>query len=206
QFFELYNSSEDTVYLDGMLFVRIYHLLEWPSSIFQFPGEPLTGREYPVPPGAFVVVALDAMDHTNIPNFPLPESVNLSQADWEFKNSMDYGDYDNPNVPNIDNIEVGCRIDFGIGLTMDVILITDGSDLNYFDGIAIESIIDGVEYASFSTHIKDVEKEVDRGFGGVGLIKYSGQSLERVAVGFDSNNSTVDFVIIPHPTPGYQHE
>ena len=206
QFFELYNSSKDTVYLDGMLFVRIYIMLEWPSSIFQFPGEPLTGREYPVPPGVFVVVALDAMDHTNIPNFPLPESVDLSHADWEFKNSMDYGDYDNPNVPNIDNIEVGCRTDFGIGLTMDVILLTDGSDLNYIDGVAIESIVDGVEYASFSTHIKDVEKEVDRGFGGVGLIKYSGQSLERVAVGFDSNNSSVDFEIIDHPTPGYQHE
>jgi len=206
QFFELYNSSEDTVYLDGMLFVRIYEMLEWASSIFQFPGEPLTGREYPMPPYAFVVVAKDAMDHTNIPNFPLPESVDLSHADWEFKNSMDYGDYDNPDVPNIDNIEVGCRTDFGIGLSTDVILITDGSDVNYFDGIAIESVIDGVEYSSLSTHLKDIEKEVDRGFGGVGLIKYSGKSLERVAVGFDSNNSSVDFEIIDHPTPGYQHE
>ena len=206
QFIELYNSSEDTVYLDGMLFVRIYIMLEWPSSIFQFPGEPLTGREYPVPPGAFVVVAKDAMDHTNIPNFALPESVDLSHADWEFKNSMDYGDYDNPDVPNIDNIEVGCRTDFGIGLSTDVILITDGSDVNYIDGIAIESVIDGVEYATSPTHIKDIEKEVDRGFGGVGLIKFSGQSLERVAVGFDSNNSSVDFEIIGHPTPGYQHE
>lgn len=206
QFIELYNSSEDTIYYDGMLIVRIYHLLAWPSAIFQFPGEPLTGHEYPMPPGAFVVVAIDAMDHTNIPNFPLPESVDLSHADWEFVNSMDYGDYDNPDVPNLENIEVGSRNDFGIGLNMDVILITDGSDLNYVDGIAIESVVDGVEFASFSTHLKDIEKEVDRGFGGIGLTKYSGQSLERVAVGFDSNNSTVDFEIIDHPTPWYQHE
>jgi len=181
-------------------------MLEWPSAIFQFPGEPLIGREYPLPPGAFLVVAIDAMDHTNIPNFPLPESVDLSQADWEFRNSADYGDYDNPDVPNLKNIEVGSRNDFGIGLNMDVILITDGSDLNYVDGIAIESVIDGVEFASFSTHLKDIEKEVDRGFGGIGLTKYSGQSLERVAVGFDSNNSTVDFEILDHPTPWYQHE
>jgi len=206
QFIELYNSSEDTIYLDGMLFVRIYHMLEWPSAIFQFPGEPLIGCEYPMLPGAFLVVAIDAMDHTNIPNFPLPESVDLSQADWEFVNSMDYGDYDNHDVPNLENIEVGSRNDFGIGLNMDVILITDGSDLNYVDGIALESVIDGVEFASFSTHLKDIEKEVDRGFGGIGLTKYSGQSLERVAVGFDSNNSTVDFEIIDHPTPWYQHE
>lgn len=202
QFFELYNSSEDTVYLDGMLFVRIYKMLAWPSSIFQFPGEPLTGREYPVPPGAFVVVAKDAFDHRQV----IPGSIDLSNADWEFKNSMDYGDSDNPDVPNLENIEVGCHIDFGIGLTSDVILITDGSDLNYLDGIDINSIIDGVEYASSETHIKDVEKEVDRGFGGVGLTRYSGMSLERVAAGFDSNNSTVDFEIIDHPTPGYQHE
>jgi len=89
---------------------------------------------------------------------------------------------------------------------MDVVLIADGSDLDYIDGMDIESVIDGVEYASFSTHLKDIEKEVDRGFGGVGLTKYSGQSLERVVAGFDSNNSTVDFEILDRPTPGYQHE
>lgn len=206
QFIELYNSSSDTIYLDGMVICRMWHMLESITYIFQFPGEPLIGREYPVPPETFVVIAQDAMDHTNIPNLPLPESVDLSHADWEFRNSADYGDFDNPDVPNLDNIEVGYRRDFMIALTMDVVLIADGSDLDYIDGMDIESVIDGVEYASFSTHLKDIEKEVDRGFGGIGLTKYSGQSLERVAAGFDSNNSTVDFEILDHPTPGYQHE
>ena len=202
QYFELYNSSEDIVYLDGMLFVRIYKMLAWASSIFQFPGEPLTGREYPVPPGSFVIVAKDAFDHRKV----VPVSINLSDADWEFKNSADLGDWDDPDVPNLENIEVGCHLDFGIGLSSDVILITDGSDLNYLDGIAIESVIDGVEYSSYSTHLKDIEKEIDRGFGGVGLIKYSGQSLERKAPGFDTDNSRIDFEVIPAPTIGYQHE
>ena len=206
QFIELYNSSNDTIYLDGMVICRMWHMLESVTYIFQFPGEPLVGREYPVPPETFVVIAQDAMDHTNIPNLPLPESVDLSNADWEFRNSADYGDFDNPDVPNLDNIEVGHRLDFMIGLTMDVVLIADGSDLDYLDGMDIESVIDCVEYASSATHIKDIEKELDRGFGGVGLTKYSGQSLERVTAGFDSNNSTVDFEIIDHPTPGYQHE
>jgi len=206
QFIELYNSSSDTIYLDGMVICRMWHMLESVTYIFQFPGEPLIGREYPVPPETFVVVAQDAIDHTNIPNLPLPESVDLSHADWEFRNSADYGDSDNLDVPNLDNIEVGYSRDFMIALTMDVVLIADGSDLDYIDGMDIESVIDGVEYASFSTHLKDIEKEVDRGFGGIGLTKYSGQSLERVAAGFDSNNSTVDFEILDHPTPGYQHE
>jgi len=206
QFIELYNSSEDTVYLDGMVVCRMGTFLENVTYIFQFPGEPLIGREYPVPPDAFVVLAKDAMDHTNIPNLPLPESVDLSHADWEFRNSVDYGDFDNPDVPNIDNIEEGHRLDFMISLTGDVILIADGSDVNYLDGIDVNSVIDCVEYHSSSDAMKEIEAELDRGFAGVGIVRYGGQSIERISAGFDSNNSSVDFEIIDHPTPGYQHE
>ncbi|MEA1986223.1 MAG: DUF4876 domain-containing protein [Candidatus Marinimicrobia bacterium] len=201
-YFELYNSSKDIVYLDGMMFVRIYKMLAWASSIFQFPGEPLTGRRYPVQPNSFVIVAKDAYDHRTI----VSSSIDLSNADWEFRNSADYGDWDNPDVPNLENIEIGCHTDFGIGLTADVILITDGSDINYLDGIDSASVVDGVEYCGWTNHTKCIEKYIDRGWGGVGLQKYSGQSLERIAPGFDTNNSTVDFEIISAPTIGYQHE
>lgn len=202
QFIELYNSSDDTVYLDGMVVCRMgSEGLRSVTYIFQFPGEPLVGREYPVPPGTFVVLAQDAIDHTKI----VPESIDLTGADWEFKNSLDYGDPDNPDVPNIDNIEVGHTLDFMIALTCDVVLIADGSDTEYIDGIDPETVIDCVEYASKSTHIKEIEKFLDMGFAGVGLQRYSGKSLERIKAGFDTNNSSVDFEIIPHPTPGYQH-
>ncbi|MCK4715868.1 MAG: DUF4876 domain-containing protein, partial [Candidatus Marinimicrobia bacterium] len=206
QFIELYNSSSDTIYLDGMVICRMWHMLESVTYIFQFPGEPLIGREYPVPPENFVVIAQDAIDHTNIPNLPLPESVDLSHADWEFRNSVDYGDFDNPDVPDIDNLEVGHTLDFMINLAGDVILIANGSDLNYLDGIDINSVIDCVEYHKSSDAMKEIEAELDRGFAGVGIIKYGGESIERISAGFDSNNSTVDFVILSSPTPGYQHE
>jgi len=202
QFFELYNSSEDTIYLDGMVFCRIGHYVANVTYIFQFPGTPLTGQEYPIGPGEFKVLAGDAYDHRTI----VSGSIDLSNADFEFRNNMDYGDYDDPDVPNIGNIEVGHRLDFMVGLTMDVILIADGSDLDYLDGIDIESVIDCVEYASFAGHIKDVETELDRSFGGIGQQKYSGSSLERIAPGFDSNSSAEDFEIITAPTPGYQHD
>ncbi len=204
QFFELYNSSQDTIYLDGMVFCRMGEFLENITYIFQFPGEPLIGKEYPVPPDSFVVIAQDAYNHRD-EIFNGNKSIDLSNADFEFRNSMDYGDYDNPDVPNLDNIEVGHTLDFMVGLTGDVILIADGSDLEYIDGMDRESVIDCVEYSSYSEHIKDIESFLDRGFGGVGQIKYSGQSLERIAPGFDTNNSTIDFQIIPHPTPGYQY-
>jgi len=202
QYFELYNSSEDTVYLDGIVICRMGKMLANITYIFQFPGEPLTGKEYPVPPDSFVVLAIDAYDHTEY----CSESIDLSNADWEFRNSMDYGDFDNPDVPNIENIEVGHHLDFLPSLGSDVILIADGSDVDYLDGMDIESVIDCVEYSSNPEHIKEIESELDRGFAGVGKEKYSGQSLERIAPGFDTNNSTLDFEIIPHPTPGYQHE
>ena len=201
QYFELYNSSNDTVYLDGMVFCRMGYMLENITYIFQFPGEPLVGREYPVPPKEFVVLAQDAYDHTQT----IAASVDLSNADWEFRNSVDYADYDNPDVPNIDNIEVGHRLDFMVGLTGDVILIADGSDVDYLDGMDIESVIDCVEYSSYSKHQKEIESELDRGFCGLEFIKYSGQSQERIAPGYDTNNSTLDFEIINAPTPGYQH-
>lgn len=206
QFFELYNSSDDTLYLDGMIFCRMGKFLENVTYIFQFPGEPLGGTEnYPIYPDSFVVVASDAYDHRG-EIFNGNASVDLTNADFEFKNSLELNDPDNPDVPNLENLEVGHTLDFMVGVTGDVVLIADGSDVDYTDGIEMESVIDCVEWSSKSDHVKEIEDALDRGFGGVGQGKYSGTSLERISPGFDTNNSTIDFVIIPAPTPGYQHE
>ena len=205
QYVELYNSSSEIKYLDGMVFCRMSNTIDNITYIFQFPGEPLVGTEYPVEPGQFVVLAQDAYDHKDL-IFNGKVSIDLTVADWEFKNSADLGDWDDPDVPNLENIEVGNHVDFMINLTSDVVILADGSDIDYLDGLDSASIIDGVEYSSSSTHIKDIENFVDRGFGGVGLQKYSGQSLERKTPGFDTDNSTIDFEVIPAPTIGYQHE
>ena len=89
---------------------------------------------------------------------------------------------------------------------MDVVIIATGSDIDYLNGIDIESVIDCVEYASSSIHPKDIEASVDQGFAGIGMSTYSGKSLERIAPGFDTNNSTYDIEIIDRPTVGYHHE
>ncbi|MEA1986224.1 MAG: DUF4876 domain-containing protein [Candidatus Marinimicrobia bacterium] len=205
QYIELYNSSNETKYLDGIVVCRMSNTIDKITYIFQFPGTPLTGREYPVEPKEFVVLAGDAYDHKG-EIFNGATSIDLSDADWEFRNSKDYGDWDNPDVPNIDNIEEGHTNDFYISLTSDVVIIADGSDVEYIDGLDSASIIDGVEYSSSPTHRKDIESFVDRGYGGVGLQKYSMQSLERKSAGFDTDNSAIDFEIISEPTIGYHHE
>ncbi|MDD5582533.1 MAG: DUF4876 domain-containing protein [Candidatus Marinimicrobia bacterium] len=209
QYIELYNASPDTVYLDGMIVCRMGPCTIGADNvtyIFQFPGEPITGREYPVEPGQFVVLAQDAVNHVIIQGGnTLVNSIDLTHADWEFVNPQDYADTDNPNVPNIVDIQEGHRGDFMISLGSDIILIADGTDSYYPDGIDIETIIDVVEYSSISTHIKDITEELDAGWAGVGVIRYSGQSIERIEPGFDTDNSTIDFVKLDAPTPGYHH-
>ncbi len=210
QFIELYNASADTVYLDGMIVCRMGASTIGADNvtyIFQFPGEPVIGREYPVAPGSFVVLAQDAINHVIVQGKDtLVNSIDLTNADWEFVNSQDYADTDNPNVPNLDNLKEGHRLDFMIALGSDVVLLADGRDVDYIDGIDMETIIDVVEYSSSSSHIKDITEELDAGWAGVGAIKYSGQSIERIEPGFDTDNSTIDFTLLNAPTPGYHHK
>jgi hypothetical protein len=54
---------------------------------------------------------------------------------------------------------------------------------------------------AFEPILSDV---IDSGFV-EGLIRWTGQSAQRISPGYDTNNSTVDFEILPHPTPGTQN-
>ena len=202
QFIELYNSAKDTAYLDGMVVCRLSGNIDKVTYMFQFPGTPIIGRQYPVPPGAFVVLAGDAIDHRKI----IPGSVDLSRADWEFFNPLSPTDPNNPDVPDIVNIKTGKRVDFMLALTNDEVAIATGEDVNYQDGLDVSTILDGVEYQSSASYLKTLDPRIDRGFAGVGLTRYSGMSLERKFPGMDTDNSTVDFHIIPHPTPGYPYK
>ncbi len=219
QYVELYNTSQDTVYLDGMIVCRArqaehpeMETIDFVQAIymFKFPGESLTGREYPVAPGQFVVLAQDALDHSKY----ITNAVDLSGADWEFFDP--YGaDINNP-APNINNILPDRTSDFMINVSHNAVILADGSDWYYGDSyessdkqyihIPISTVIDAVEYASSTESTKEVTMRLDAGFAGIGTLKYSGKSTERRLPGFDTNNSTLDFVLNNTPTPGYQHE
>ena len=218
QFIELYNNSDMTVYLDGMYLCRVVqthptdlHERDYVQTLnlFRFPGEALTGREYPVAPGQFVVIAQDAVDHSQY----IETAVDLSGADWEFYNPY-AGDIDFP-APNVENFLPEKTNDFMINLTHNAVILSDGSDwywgeINENDyqyiHIPISTIIDGVEYSSNPEKQKELNRRVDAGFAGVNIPKYSGMSTQRREPGFDTNNSSIDFVNLDHPTPGYQNE
>jgi hypothetical protein len=213
QYVELYNRSDETQYLDAMIITRVRPSTEILSFIdiwdyventyaFQFPGSP-GGTEYPVYPGQYVVIAGDAYDHSQ----SMPGAVNLENADWECVNQLS-SDYDNPNVPNLHNINMAKTIDYLISLTSDAVILAQGSNYwqndTYVD-VHISTILDGVEYKKSSTGRKILTRRLDGGFTGVGISNYTGKSKERVTPGKDSNNSTVDFEVIDAPTPGYSH-
>lgn len=219
QFVEIYNSSEDTLYLDGTILTRNYPTttvvpgieeIDFVRAIyaFQFPGTPVTGREYPIYPNQYVVVAADAVDHSVWAD----RAVDLSGADWEFFNPLG-SDYDVPGIPNVVNIKPDSGIDFMINLSHNGVVFATGEEYGfeeYDEGkirvtLPLYTVIDGVEYASSSDKTKEITVRVDAGFAGLGCTKYSGQSTERREIGIDSNNSTFDFTLIPKPTPGYSH-
>ncbi|MGD2154517.1 MAG: DUF4876 domain-containing protein [Gemmatimonadales bacterium] len=114
-YLEIYNNSDTAIYLDGMILGEAipYHLENppnytcasmepfrndpdgvWADMFHQFPG---SGAEYPLAPGGIAVVAVDAIDHSQIhPGFP-----DLTQADFEL---LGPADVDNPAVPNMPDI------------------------------------------------------------------------------------------------------
>jgi len=217
QFVELYNSADTTLYLDGIILTRQMQTyypdqddVDYVRALYayQFPGTPVTGREYPIEPGQFVVIAADAIDHTQW----CAKSIDLSHADWECFNPLG-SDYDNPAVPNLLNIKPDHTTDYMINLSHNAVVICTGEEYELYEYepdkfqflIPIRTVIDGIEYASSSTSTKELTARVDAGFAGLGNTKYSGQSAERKEVGLDTNDSSFDFELAYPPTPGYSH-
>ncbi len=216
QYVELYNSADTAVYLDGKILCRERQArplnideVDYVQVIYvyQFPGEPLTGRSYPLAPKTFTVVAMDAIDHSAFVN----GAADLSTVAWEFYNPY-AGDMDNP-AGNVTNVIPENSTDFMINVVHNAIILGDGSEYYYgeisasgyqYIHIPIETVLDGVEYSANPEKQKELTFRVDAGFAGVGIGKYTGKSTQRRLPGYDTNNSSLDFIVLNHPTPGYQ--
>ena len=138
-YLELYNNGDTTVFLDGMVFGVVPYISQTllnPSpendacvhyvdvrndstalglgTAYQFPGG---GTDYPLAPGAAVIIATDAIDHRPFGAGML----DLSRADFELIG--DTRDVDNPAVPNLTRLRTpqgtgpfGHGLPFGSGL------------------------------------------------------------------------------------------
>jgi Protein of unknown function (DUF4876) len=214
QFIELYNSSNEVKYLDGLQVCRFSLKIDKIEvagmdldadgdidgviKAFKFPGNP-GEKEYAFQPQTFLTLAIDAKDH----RVAVENSVDLRHADWEFVNQFNAIDFDNEIVPNLETFQLNKSSDFLLHLTSDIIVIANGVDTVWEDGIDIETIIDGVEFQSSGNTRITLDDRIDRGWI-KSPAKYSGESMQRREKGVDTNNGTLDWIILPKPTPGWQ--
>ncbi|MDP4192915.1 MAG: DUF4876 domain-containing protein [Bacteroidota bacterium] len=216
QFIELYNSSNETKYLDGMQIMRVSgnsisegHKgpgadedndgdIDGITYIYKFPGNP-GEKNHPFPPKKFIVIAAKALDHRKY----VQSSIDLTNADWEFYNQYSVNDIDNKNVPNLINLRTDNTTEFLMGLVGDIIVIANGKDTNWQDGIDISTIVDAVEFNLSAVSLKTLDPRVDRGFL-LSPSRYSGKSMQRREAGEDTDDAGLDWEILSHPTPGYQ--
>ncbi len=222
KYVEIFNQSDSVLYLDSLMIAVVYsssylglNYRDDPAyvhskSIWIFPG---TGSDYPIQPGEFVVCAEDAIDH----RINAPNSVDLSHSAFEFYKD-DAPDVDNPAAPNMIRIYQPSGNDWLIGGEKGALILARYSvdSLKAFDDqflIPYRTILDGVEYLDDPTKLdeKILNQSIDAGTTG-GIQFYTGKSMERILISDtgrkilkDENNSSVDFIIIEHPTPQFYH-
>jgi hypothetical protein len=227
QFIELYNSTDDTLYLDGYVAVRgtqIDDLIGFDKEtapialgfyVYKFPGIRGETRQCPIAPQGYLVLAGDGINHHNYGAL----CVDLSHADWEFLNAAK-NDYDAPGVRNLTPVSTEGN-DFTMNLIHNAVWLATGEEYvfkeySYMSSsggiqtticaeIPLNGIIDAVEYSANAGSPRYMTLRLDGGFAGVGITRYSGQSIERKMPGQDTNNSAFDFVNLPSPTPGWSH-
>ena len=111
RYFKLTNNTEEVLYADNLIIatseflssvkreITPYHIDQaFPiGSAMYIKSE--SGKQYPVQPGSFIVVADNAINHTASNGF------NLTNADFEFPSANpSLGQVDNPSVPNMNII------------------------------------------------------------------------------------------------------
>ncbi len=216
KYVEIFNMADEEVYLDGIViaWVRRGYITEpyiYSKQVWIFPGD---GEDYPIYPQEFKVLATDAIDHT----INAPESVDLSDADFEFY--LHWGpDINNPDVPNMIPIYQPSGYDWlmpGEQGAFVLARVDDVYELNFRDDYMLipkSDVIDGMEYLRDPSRLdeKILDPKIDAGATG-GVQFYTGRSMERkiryTEDGWtleNNNNSSLDFVVLDEPTPGYHH-
>ena len=235
-YIEIFNNSDEPICIDGKYLglaesvsPAAYPANENPDSIYlrqicKFPGN---GSEYPVQPGASIVIAAkSARDHRE----SAQNTVDLSHADFEVKVIEGSG---NPDVPMLPIISNSTKIQYfnllNGGPNAVVLFETDEDVLSWpevyqrgktsgemFRRIHKSVVIDGVEclkkpaQTDPDVNTKRLQAEIDAGYITITAINgYNHESVDRKVSRYengryylsDTNNTTADFVVCTDPTP-----
>ncbi len=205
QYIEIFNNSDDTQYLDGIYLAMCEgdSPMAFPASsnpdtlhakqVYRFPG---TGKEHPVLPGNSVILVNSARDHTT----SSPNSVNLQNADFEFKGTK-YAN--NVLVPGMTLIYTAftsiTEVNLTVGSVNSLVLFTSKDDVSkynivYAPGktigtkymvIPAHNIIDGVDILSYraagiDVNTKRLQSFIDAGYTNISSTSgLTHQSMER---------------------------
>lgn len=211
QFTELYNNSDDVIYLDSLIIADAEYESIGDSYIhsvhaYMFPGD---GDDYPLEPGEMVIVAQDAINHS------ANNSVDLSNAEFEYY-AYGQSDVDYP-ATNMIQLHHKYGVDFLYSVGKDAIVLLKVPDpyaygYDSYNQIMFpnSAVLDGIEYRVDLTDYtnKRLGPTIDAGFTG-GFEIYQSKSVQRKidyykdgrAILMDNNNSSIDFEVIKPPTP-----
>lgn len=118
QFHEIYNNSDETIYLDGLCIGLLepfgFRASPWVDEngklmsklplkfyVWYIPGN---GKDNPLEPRKSIIIAQDGINHRTDPQGNPNSPVNLGNADWEtYCGNINGGkDADSPGVPNLE--------------------------------------------------------------------------------------------------------
>lgn len=193
QYFELYNNTADTFFLDSLCIGGIFPVnttgtnFSWQGKdtialfqmVWRIPG---AGHDYPLGPGKSAVIAMNAVDHTGLGS----SNLNMSKAHFGFYDPLLAGHEKHPDVPALIRIVVGQGTAYSISVGSPALVIFrpamgvqaylnnrakweryqpgTSSGTKYWH-IAKEWILDGVECSTGTTiNIKRLPVAIDAGF------------------------------------------
>ena len=233
---EIFNNSDETVYMDGRYLAlaesvspAAYPASENPDSIYlrqvcRFPG---AGTDYPVAPGgSMVIAARSARNHLESAS----DSVDLSDADFEVKQTEGSGNPDVTMLPFIHNSTTVAYFNLLSGGPNAVILFETDEDVStwpkvyqrgktsgeLFLRIHKKYVTDGIECLKKPAQTdpdvtsKRLQGDIDAGYAVINSVNgYIHESVERKVSSVsggrcyltDTNNSSADCVICTDPTP-----
>lgn len=178
QFIELYNAGTNTAYLDGLIITD--EAGNGTEGVFKFPGTP-GGTTLAVPPGGYVVIAVDATNAT-------------ASANWECYAGPP--DSDNPSVPNL--VLVDGAADLGLFQAGDGVILANGLDTTI--PIAPATVLDGVNFGGGDGELAPLGPNISdpNPFATAPV----GFSIGRCPNGVDNNTSSAGEFYAMTPTPG----